>query len=50
MQMIVVVEFESTDAAQHSYHAPEYADIKHLHTSATEGWVSIAKEFVASEE
>ncbi len=42
----VVVEFESVEAAQRWYDSPEYTKVKHLRTSASEGWVLIAPQFV----
>lgn len=45
-QFIIVVEYESVDAAQRFYASPEYTKIKHLRTSSTEGWIVIAKTFV----
>lgn len=44
-QMIVVVEFESVDAAQRFYNSPEYTRAKHFRISAAKGWVVITKEF-----
>ncbi|MBI3596582.1 MAG: DUF1330 domain-containing protein [Nitrospirae bacterium] len=45
-QFIIVVEFESVDAAQRFYTSSEYTKTKHLRVSSTEGWVVIAKAFV----
>lgn len=45
MQMVVVLEFESVDAAQRWYDSPEYTAIKGLRTSVTEGWLVIAGGF-----
>ena len=42
-QMIVVIEFESEEAAQQWYDSPENAAVKGLRTSVTEGWLAIAK-------
>ncbi len=44
-QMIVVVEFESVDAAERFYNSPEYTEAKRLRISAAKGWVAITKEF-----
>ncbi len=44
-QGVVVVEFQSTEAAERFYSSPEYTENKHLRLSSTEGWVAIAKEF-----
>ena len=45
-QVIVVLEFESVEAAQRWYDSPEYSAIKHLRTSTSDGWLVITKEFV----
>ena len=45
-QVIVVIEFESEEAAQRWYDSPENTAIKELRTSVTEGWLAIAKGFV----
>ena len=45
-QVIVIIEFESEEAAQQWYNSPEYTAVKGLRTSATEGWLAIAKGFV----
>ncbi len=45
-QVIVVIEFESEEAAQRWYYSPENMAIKELRTSVTEGWLAIAKGFV----
>ena len=42
----VVIEFESVEAAQRWHDSPEYGEIKHLRTSASEGWMLIAPQFV----
>jgi uncharacterized protein (DUF1330 family) len=47
--VIVVLEFESVEAAQRWYNSPEYREIIHLRTSSTEGWALIAKKFVMPE-
>ena len=44
-QGIVVVEFESVEAAERFYNSPEYSENKHFRLSSTEGWVVIVKEF-----
>jgi len=44
-QGIVVVEFESMEAAERFYNSTEYSENKHFRLSSTEGWVAIAKEF-----
>lgn len=44
-QMLVVVEFESIEAAERFYNSPEYSENKHFRLSSAEGWVAIAKEF-----
>ncbi len=44
-QGIVIVEFESTEAAERFYSSPEYMEGKKLRLASTEGWVVIAKEF-----
>ena len=48
-QVIVVLEFESAEAARRWYDSPEYASIKELRTSNTEGWLAIAEGFVPPE-
>ena len=45
-QVIVVIEFESEEAAQHWYESAENTAVKGLRTSVTEGWIAIAKGFV----
>ncbi len=47
--VIVVVEFESTEAAQRWYDSPENTAVKGLRTSTTEGWLAIADGFVMPE-
>ncbi len=44
--VIVVVEFESVEAAQCWYDSPENTAVKGLRTSTTEGWLAIADGFV----
>ncbi len=44
-QFFIVVEFESTEAAQRFFDSPEYTKIKHLRISSTKGWVAIATQF-----
>ncbi len=44
-QGVVVVEFESTEAAERFYNSSEYVEGKKFRLASTEGWVSIAKEF-----
>ena len=44
-QGVVVVEFESTEAAERFYNSPEYTEGKKLRLASTKGWVGIAKEF-----
>lgn len=43
---IVVIEFESVEAAQRWYDSPEYSKVKHLRTSTSEGWGLIVPQFV----
>ncbi len=45
-QGVVVVEFQSAEAAERFYNSPEYTENKHFRISSTEGWVVIAKEFI----
>ncbi len=45
-QVIVVIEFESEEAAQQWYESPENTAVKGLRTSVTDGWVALAKGFV----
>ena len=44
-QFFIVVEFESTEAAQRFFDSPEYTEIKPLRISSTKGWIAIVKEF-----
>jgi uncharacterized protein (DUF1330 family) len=46
---IVVIEFESVEAARRWYDSPENTAIKGLRTSTTEGWLAIADGFVMPE-
>jgi uncharacterized protein (DUF1330 family) len=41
--VIVVVEFESVEAAQRWYDSPENTAVKGLRTSTTDGWLAIAE-------
>ncbi len=47
MQGVVMVEFESVDAAERFYNSPEYMEKKNLRLSSTKGWVAIGREFTA---
>ncbi len=40
-QVLVIIEFESVEAALRWYESPEYTAIKHLREEATEGWGTI---------
>lgn len=44
--VIVVVEFDSVEAAQRWYDSPENRAVMGLRTSTTEGWLAIADAFV----
>lgn len=44
-QVVVVVEFESMEAAQTWYESASYQAIKPLRTESTKGWVLISPEF-----
>ena len=44
--VIVVVEFDSIEAAQRWYDSPENSAVKGLRTSTTDGWLAIADGFV----
>ena len=44
-QVIVVIEFESVEAAKRWYESPEYTAIKHLREEATEGWAAFVPSF-----
>ena len=46
--VMVVVEFESVEAAKTFYESSEYAEIKALRTESTEGWLMIAPGFVGA--
>ena len=43
--VVVVVEFESVEAAQRWYDSQENSAIKGLRISSTQGWLSIAEGF-----
>ena len=47
--VIVVIEFESVEAAQRWYDSPENTAVKGLRTSTTEGWLAVADAFVMPE-
>jgi len=47
--VIVVVEFESVEAARRWYDSPENTAVKGLRTSTTDGWLAIADAFVMPE-
>ncbi|MBT8368139.1 MAG: DUF1330 domain-containing protein [Deltaproteobacteria bacterium] len=47
--VIVIVEFESVEAAQRWYDSPENKAVMGLRTSTTEGWLAIADGFVMPE-
>ncbi len=44
--VIVVVEFESIEAAQRWYDSPENTAVKDLRISSTSGWLAIANGYV----
>lgn len=46
---LVVVEFESEEAAMQFYNAPEYQAIVNLRTNATDGWARGVAQFVMPE-
>ena len=48
--VIVVIEFESVEAAQRWYDSPENTAVKGLRTSTTDGWLAIADAFVMPED
>jgi uncharacterized protein (DUF1330 family) len=48
--VIVVVEFDSVEAARRWYDSPENTAIKGLRTSTTEGWLAIAAAFEMPEQ
>ncbi len=48
--VIVIVEFESVEAAQRWYDSPENTAVKGLRTSTTEGWLAIADGLAMAEE
>jgi uncharacterized protein (DUF1330 family) len=43
---IVILKFESMEAAMKWYESPEYQSIKPLRTNSTEGWLAFTEEFV----
>ena len=43
---IVVIEFESVEAAQRWYDSPEYTKVKHLRVESSKGWGLIVPQFV----
>ena len=45
-QVLVIIEFESVEAAQRWYASPEYSAIKHYRKESTEGWGAIVPGFV----
>ena len=45
-QVLVIIEFESAEAAQRWWESPEYAAVKHLREEASEGWGTIVPGFV----
>ncbi len=47
--VIVIIEFESVEAAQRWYDSPENTAVKGLRTSTTDGWLAIANEFMKPE-
>ncbi len=47
--VIVVIEFESVEAARRWYDSPENTAVKSMRTSTTEGWLAIADAFVMPE-
>jgi uncharacterized protein (DUF1330 family) len=48
--VIVVIEFESVEAAQRWYDSPQNTAVKGLRTSTTDGWLAIADAFVTPEK
>ena len=48
--VIVVIEFDSVEAAQRWYDSPENTAVKGLRISTTEGWLAIADAFVMPEK
>ena len=48
--VIVIVEFESVEAAQRWYDSPENTAVKGHRTSTTEGWLAIADGFATPAE
>jgi uncharacterized protein (DUF1330 family) len=43
---IVILKFESMEAAMKWYESSEYEPIKKLRTNSTEGWAAFSEEFV----
>ncbi len=43
---ILILKFESMEAALKWYESPEYQPIKKLRTDSTEGWAAFSEEFV----
>ena len=48
--VIVIVEFETAEAAQRWYDSPDNSAVKGLRTSTTEGWLAIADGLVMPAE
>ncbi len=48
--VIVIVEFETAEAAQRWYDSPENSAVKGLRISTTEGWLAIADGLVMPAE
>ena len=44
-QVIVIIEFESVEAAKNWYKSPEYTAIKHYREEASDGWVAFVPRF-----
>ncbi len=44
-QVMVVIEFDSVEAAQRWWQSPEYVAIKHYREEASDGWVAILPGF-----
>ena len=45
-QALVILEFESEEAAKGWYNSPEYQAVVKLRTESTEGWARLVPEFV----
>jgi uncharacterized protein (DUF1330 family) len=43
--IVVVVRFESVQAAQKWYTSPEYQSVAHYRKDSSEGWITICPEF-----